>query len=124
MFQKLVSHNDDLRRLVERAYAVAFDSNYLVVRDIPYLDDQKRLQIGAIVTKLVFIDNERVIQDDHQVFFAGSIPHGLDGKPIPNLGGGPTQLALSESSGDVVVQRSFSNKPRIGGKFLARISHQ
>ena len=118
MFQKLVSHNDDLRRLVERAYAVAFDSNYLVVRDIPYLDDQKRLQIGAIVTKLVFIDNERVIQDDHQVFFAGSIPHGLDGKPIPNLGGGPTQLALSESSGDVVVQRSFSNKPRIGGKFL------
>lgn len=117
MFQKLVSHNDDLRRLVEKGYAVAFDSNYLVVRDIPYLDDQKRLQIGAIVTKLVFIDNERVVQDDHQVFFAGSIPHSLDGKPIPNLGGGPTQLALSKDSADVVVQRSFSNKPRASGKF-------
>ena len=103
--------------MVEKGYAVAFDTNYLVVRDIPYLDDQKRLQIGAIVTKLIFVDNERVIQDDHQIFFAGSIPHSLDGKPIPNLGDGPTQLTLSEASADVVVQRSFSNKPRTGGKF-------
>ena len=117
MFQKLVSHNDDIRRLVEKGYAVAFDSNYLVVRDIPYLDSDRGLQTGAIVTKLVVIDQERVTQDDHQIFFAGSIPHGMDGKPIPNLGGGPTQLALSEASKDVVVQRSFSNKPKATGKF-------
>lgn len=117
MFQKLVNHNEDLRRLVEKGYAVAFDSNYLVVRDIPYLDSERKLQIGAIVTKLEFIDQERVTQTDHQVFFAGSVPYGLDGKPIPNLGGGPTQLALSEASKDVVVQRSFSNKPRGTGKF-------
>jgi hypothetical protein len=117
VFQILVNHNDDLRRLVEKGYAVAFDSNYLVVRDIPYLDSERNLQIGAIVTKLEFIDQERVTQSDHQVFFAGSVPYGLDGKPIPNLGGGPTQLALSEACKDLVVQRSFSNKPRSTGKF-------
>lgn len=117
MFQKLVSHNGDIRRLVEKGYAVASDSNYLVVRDIPYLDGERKLQIGAIVAKLEFIDQERVTQTDHQIFFAGSIPHGLDGKPVPNLGGGPTQLALSEASNDVVVLRSFSNKPKTTGKF-------
>lgn len=117
MFHQLVSRNEDLQRLVEKGYAVAFDSNYLVVRDIPYLDSDGKLQIGAIVTKLEFIDQERVTQTDHQVFFAGSVPYGLDGKPIPNLGGGPTQLALSEASKDVVVQRSFSNKPTTTGKF-------
>ena len=117
MFQRLVSHNDDIRRLVEKGYAVAFDSNYLIVRDIPYLDHLKQLQIGAIVTKLVFIDQERVTQEDHQIFFAGSTPHNPDGTPIPNLAGGPTQLALSEAAKDVVVQRSFSNKPRATGKF-------
>lgn len=117
MFQKLVNHNEDLRRLVEKGYAVAFDSNYLVVRDIPYLDGERKLQVGVIVTKLEFIDQERVTQSDHQVFFAGSVPYGLDGKPILNLGGGPTQLALSGASTDVVVQRSFSNKPRSTGKF-------
>src|SRR6266404_5773922 len=117
MFQKLVNHNDDIGRLLEKGYAVAFDSNCLVVRDIPYLDDQRRLQVGAIVTKLVFIDQERVTQDDHQIFFAGSVPHNIDGTAIPNLAGGPAQLALSETSKDVVVQRSFSNKPRATGKF-------
>lgn len=117
MFQRLVSHNDDIRRLLETGYAIACDSNYLVVRDIPYLDGDRKLQIGAIVSKLEFIDQDRVIQTDHQIFFAGSVPHGLDGTPIQNLGGGPTQLALSEASQDVVVQRSFSNKPITTGKF-------
>ena len=117
MFQTLVNRNADLRRLVDRGYAVAFDSNHLIVRDLPYLDSEKQLQIGAIVTKLTFIDQERVSQEDHQVFFAGSVPYGLDGRPIPNLGGGPTQLALSEGSKDVVVERSFSNKPKSTGKF-------
>ncbi len=117
MFQRLVNHNDDIRRLVEKGYAVAFDSNYLIVRDIPYLDAERKLQTGAIVTKLVFTDENSVVQDDHQVFFAGSAPHNLDGNPIPNLGGGPTQLALSAASRDVVIQRSFSNKPKASGKF-------
>lgn len=117
MFHKLVSHNDDLRRLVEKGYAVAFDSNCLVVRDIPYLVHNRELRIGAIVAKLEFIDNEHVKQTDHQIFFAGSMPHGLDGKPMPNLGGGPAQIALSDASKDVVVERSFSNKPKATGAF-------
>lgn len=117
MFHRLASHNDDIRRLLETGYAISCDSNYLVVRDIPYLDGARNLQIGAIVAKLEFIDQDRVIQTDHQIYFAGSVPHGLDGAPIPNLGGGPTQLALSEVSQDVVVQRSFSNKPIASGKF-------
>ena len=117
MFHQLVNHNDDLRRLVERGYAVAFDCNHLVIRDIPYLDGEGELQIGAIVAKLEFIDQERVTQTDHQIFFAGSVPHGLDRKPIPNLGGGSTSVTLSESCSDVVVQRSFSNKPKATGRF-------
>ena len=88
MFQKLVSHNDDIRRLVEKGYAIGFDSNCMIIRDIPYLDGNQQLQIGAIVTKLEFVDQERVVQTDHQIFFSGSIPYNLDGTPIPNLGGG------------------------------------
>ncbi|MCY3568519.1 MAG: ThiF family adenylyltransferase, partial [Chloroflexi bacterium] len=117
MFQKLVNHNDDLRRLVERGYAVAFDSNHLVIRDIPYVDSGGEVQMGAIVAKLEFIDQERVTQTDHQIFFAGSVPYGLDRKPIPNLGGGSSSVTLSEACSDVVVQRSFSNKPKATGRF-------
>jgi hypothetical protein len=118
MFHQLVNHNDDIRRLVEKGYAVAFDANhYLVVRDIPYLDQERRLQIGAIVSKFVDRDGNRITPDDHQILFAGSHPHELDGTPIPNLGGGPASLVLSDASKDVAVQRSFSNKPAGTGKF-------
>lgn len=117
MFHQLVSRNPDLQRLVDRGYAVAVDSNHLVVRDIPYLDAELRLRVGAIVTSLTFIDQERVQQTDHQIYFAGGVPHGVDGRPIPNLGGGPTQLPLSRACEDVVVERSFSNKPVKTGCF-------
>lgn len=102
---------------MERGFALSIDGGYLVVRDIPYLDELLQLKWGAFVAKLEFIDRDRVKQDDHQVWFAGSVPHGLDGKPIPNLGGGPTALSLGEVSRDVVVQRRFSNKPLPSGMF-------
>ncbi|WFU07220.1 hypothetical protein QA648_34555 (plasmid) [Rhizobium sp. CB3171] len=83
----------------------------LIVRDIPYLDAECQLQFGAIVTTLVFTDQLHVIQQDHQVFFAGAHPHNIDGSKIGNLGGGETTLALSSAARDVTVQRQFSNKP-------------
>jgi len=118
MFQKLVNHNDDLRRLLERGYAIAFDSNHLIVRDIPYLDAELKLQIGVIIAKLEFVDQQRVIQQDHQIFFAGGSPYGLDGNPIPNMGDRAASVMLTEACLDVVVQRAFSNKPKASGKFL------
>jgi hypothetical protein len=117
VFQKLVSHNDDLRRLVEKGYAVAFDGAHLIVRDIPYLDAAGALHWAAFVAKLVFVDDKRVVQDDHQVYFSGGVPHNLDGTPVQNLAGGAHSIALSNNAQDVVVQRSFSNKPRATGKF-------
>jgi hypothetical protein len=117
VFQRLVSHNDDLRRLVERGFAVGFDGAHLVVRDIPYLDECGQLRMGAFVAKLEFVDNDRVTQTDHQVFFAGSIPHNIDGTPVANLAGGLCSLTLSDASSDVVVERSFSNKPLSTGAF-------
>ena len=116
MFQRLVSHNEDIRRLVEKGYAVGFDSNYLIVRDILYLDEKLERQVGAIVTKIVETKPDHVVQEDHQIFFAGSHPHNIDGTPIANLGGGSTTLALSEAASDVIVQRQFSNKPIVNGE--------
>ena len=117
MLRELANHNDDIRRLLEKGYALAFDSGYLIVRDIPYLNEKRELKIGAIVCKTKTADNVHYEQEDHQALFAGSHPCALDGSPIPNFGGGLTTLALSEAAKDVVVERSFSNKPKETGKF-------
>jgi hypothetical protein len=118
MFQKLVSHNEDLERLIEKGYAVAIDStNHLVIRDIPYLDEKGELKRGAIVAKLKFVDKYRFEQEDHQIYFAGDVPYGLDERPVQNLAGGGCSVSLSSSCSDVTVQRSFSNKPKVAEKY-------
>lgn len=118
MSQTLVSHNDDLRRLVEKGYAVGFDSNYLIVRDIPYLDSAGNVKWGAIVAQLKHVNTEKVTQENHQVLFAGGSPHRIDGTPVPNLADRPHTLALSAAAKDVVVERSFSNKRIVNGKMV------
>jgi hypothetical protein len=119
---ELASHNEDLQRLLDKGYALRIDGAHLVVRDIPYLDGERALHWGAFVAKLEFIDRVRVRQDDHQVYFAGGVPHGLDGRPVPNLAGGPRTITLAKT--DVIVQRSFSNKPPGGfANFFEKIEH-
>jgi hypothetical protein len=113
VFHELASHNEDIKSLLEIGYAIAEDHGYLVIRDIPYLDHNGQKQTGVIVTKLVDVDGKKVTQDNHQIFFAGTDPYQVDGTPINGLAGRPAQLALG-SSPDVVVQRSFSNKPDCG----------
>ena len=44
MFHQLVSHNDDLRRMVEKGYVFSIDSGYRVIRDIPYSSLSTRAQ--------------------------------------------------------------------------------
>lgn len=118
----LANHNPDIRRLLEKGYALRLDSAHLVVRDIPYIDATGALKWGAFVTVLVFKDKEHVQQQDHQVFFAGSVPYGLNGQPIPNLAGGQVSIPLVKK--DVLVERSFSNKPPAGfADFFEKIEH-
>lgn len=122
MLFQLASRNPDIQKLLDRGYALRIDSNYLVVRDIPYLDAAGGLRWGAIVTIMQDIDGGRVAPQDHQVFFAGGVPHGLNGKPIPFLGGGAVSVPLAKT--DVVVERSFSNKPPEGlPDFFVKIEH-
>src|SRR5690242_19001409 len=110
MLHRLANHKDYIKRLLEKGYAISIDSNYLVVRDIPYLDGQRNLKIGAIVSKLIFIDPDHVRLEDHQVFFCGLHPCGVSGVQTKNLGGGLATLQLAAN--DIVVERSFSNKPK------------
>lgn len=132
MYRLLASHNDDINRLVEKGYAVAVDStNYLIVRDIPYLDSNGALQIGAFVTDFQNPSGHKIVQSNHQVWFAGSHPHNLDGTPIQNISGHNvcSPLGLSAHAADVVVQRHLSNKPIVKGQkvdypdFFAKIEN-
>ena len=117
MSNALVSHNPDIGRLIERGMRSASTTCPTSSSATSTIWIASAGFTGAIVSKFVDVGQDRIVQENHQIFFAGSIPHDENGKAIPNLGGGPTTLALSEKSKDVVVKRSFSNKPVPSGKF-------
>lgn len=123
MLKTLASRNPDLQRLLERGYALAVDSNNLVVRDIPYLDSAGQLQWSALVGKLEFEDQTKVRPKDHQIYFAAPRPFGLDGQVVRGLGGGDAQLDLSEHCRDVIVTQSFSHKLKVNGELRPYIDH-
>ncbi len=72
MIISLAENNEDIERLLKKGYALSIDSNHLVVRDIPYLDNNGNLQIGAIVSIVNFINQNKMSMKDHQIFFCGS----------------------------------------------------
>jgi hypothetical protein len=123
MLKTLASRNPDLKALVDRGFALAIDNNCLVVRDIPYLDAAGELQWGAMVSKLV-MENEVIARpEDHQIYWSGPRPFGLDGKVVLGLGGGDGQLTLSEHCNDFVVQQRFSHKLKEAGQPRPYVDH-
>lgn len=123
MLKTLANRNPDLQRLLEKGYALAIDSNYLVVRDIPYLDSTGQLQWSAFVAKLVLEDQTRVRPENHQIFFAAPRPFGLDGQVVRGLGGGEATLSLSDRCSDIIVRQSFSHKLKENGQLRDYIDH-
>lgn len=123
MLKTLASHNPDLQRLLEKGYALTIDSDYLVIRDIPYLDVAGQLQWSAFVSKLVLEDQTTVRPDDHQIYFAAPRPFGLDGQCIRGLGGGDATLNLSECCRDVIVRQRFSHKLKEEGQLRPYVDH-
>lgn len=112
MSRKLVNLNPDLKRLADEGYAIRCPSGYLVVSHIPYLNGQKQIAYGALVSVMT-LRNETLIAppQDHQLYWCGEHPCNLDGSPIAQLGGGPVAVELGEG-----LKSSFlwSNKPPQG----------
>jgi hypothetical protein len=111
MSQRLISRNDDLRRLRNEGYNVQIVSTYLVVRDVPYVNARREVQRGALVCQLDLAGEATTKPSTHVTFFAGEYPCNRDGSPIRQL---EHQSQQQQLAADLVVHHSFSNKPAGG----------
>lgn len=104
MSQQLINHSPDLKRLRDEGYEIEVRGGYLLIHHIPFVDQNKKLQYGVLVTTLHDIQN-------HVIFFMVDNPCEIDGNVITAIQHGNSNSVLNNQ---ITVNRSFSNKP-VGG---------
>jgi len=109
MSQELFNLSPDLKRLRDEGYYVERVGGFLVMREVPYVDSQKRIQMGALISSLCLAGEVTQKPDNHQLHFAGDMPCHADGSTI-SLGrrAGNTVVA------DLTATHTFSSRPDEG----------
>ncbi|MGZ8873833.1 MAG: ThiF family adenylyltransferase [Halobacteriota archaeon] len=111
MSEKLISHNPDLQRLRDEGYEVEVRSGFLLLNSIPYVNAQREVAFGILVTDLTLNDEQTQRPGDHQVWFSGEHPCNRDGSIISAIKHTSAVQNLCEG---LDVHHRFSCKPLEG----------
>ena len=111
MSHRLVSLSADLQRLENEGYEVDIQSNYLLVRHVPYLTAEKTVAYGILVSELTTSGETTAPPSTHAVSFTGSIPCDRNGQPLDKIINDKTTATLAEG---IVIQCAFSASHRAG----------
>src|SRR5208283_1293327 len=106
-----LSLSADLRRLRDDGYYVEIRGAYLLVKEIPYVNSNREVKRGILVSTLNLAGDVTIKPDDHQAHFVGDRPCHRDGSPIPNLISGSQETPIDK---DLIYSHSFSRKPLCG----------
>lgn len=111
MSASLISRSPDLQRLRDAGYEVSVVSGHLVVDNVPYVNAQKQVQRGRLVSELNLAGDTTTKPATHVVHFAGGQPCHNDGSEISQIKHQAKERLLADG---LAVNRSFSNKPKGG----------
>jgi hypothetical protein len=111
MSQKLVDLNPDLVRLRDEGYSVDVRDGHLVVSDIPYVDAQRVVRRGVLVSELTMLGDRTQQPSTHVIRFAGDYPCTNEGAPIEAI---RNQSQRQELAPELFVDHAFSSKPKVG----------
>lgn len=102
------SRSPDLARLIEAGYELELTGDgYLLVHNVPYLNEQRSIQQGTLVAKLEMNGDTTVNPvQDHVAFFMGSTPYRWNGEQVRPLA--VTNLAIADGR---VAHFQMSLKP-------------
>jgi hypothetical protein len=109
MSQQLINHSPDLKRLRDEGYEIEVLGGYLLIHHIPFVDQNRQIQYGVLVSTLTLSSSNRTtIPDNHVIHFIGDNPCDTDGVIITAIQHINANSVLNHQ---ITVNRSFSNKP-------------
>ena len=111
MSQKLFSLSPDLKRLRDEGYFVQIRGGFLIMRHVPYVDAQRQVRMGSLISSLTLAGDVTRVPDTHVAFFDGDYPCGADGVPIRQISHQSGDINLGNG---VTAKHGFSSKPASG----------
>ena len=111
MSQELISRSPDLKCLHDAGYFVQIRGGLLILREVPYVNAQRQVRKGTLVSSLTLAGNITTRPDTHVVHFDGDYPCGQDGTPIEQI---MNQSGDFDLGNGVTAKHMFSSKPSEG----------
>ena len=111
MSQLLISRSPDLLRLKEDGYEIEILYGHLVVKNVPYVNSQRQVKRGILVSTLNLAGDVTQKPETHVIMFSGEHPCHANGSPITQIQHSSQNQKIGD---DLVINHSFSNKPTNG----------
>jgi hypothetical protein len=109
MSQQLINHSPDLKRLRDEGYEIEVRGGYLLIHHIPYVNHDKKIAFGTLVSTLTMRSNIHTAKpDNHVIHFVGENPCEISGEIITSIQHNNTKQVFNNQ---ITIDRSFSNKP-------------
>lgn len=108
MSQRLISLSPDLTQLREAGYDIAIKAGHLVLRQVPYVDSNRSVRFGALVSTLNLAGDVTAQPETHTVFFCGDYPCDRNGSPLTAIQHQEVRQAFVPG---LEANYSFSSKP-------------
>ena len=104
----VINLNPDLKRLRDEGYELEIRDAFAIVRNIPYLDHNLSVQRGVLVSNLGMNGNVVKYDNQHTIYFQGSMPYRANGSPLNAVFFNSQKTTIA----GVPVDMMFSNKPQ------------
>ncbi len=111
MSQELINLNSDLKKLRDQGYEVEIKATYLLIHEVPYVNAQKEIRRGTLISTLQLAGDQTVRPTDHVALFSGEHPCNKNGAEIAQIKHSTQNQTLAPG---LVAMHSFSNKPPNG----------
>jgi hypothetical protein len=111
MSHQLINHSSDLKRLRDEGYDIEIKSGHLLVKDVPYVNSNKEVKRGILVSVLTLAGDVTTRPGDHVIYFAGEHPCNQDGSEIIQIKNNSCRNTLGK---DIIIDHTFSAKPTCG----------
>lgn len=111
MSNKLINRSTDLKRLRDEGYEIEVRGGHLIVHHIPYINSNREVKIGKLISTLLMSNEVTLKPDNHVINFMGEHPCNNDGSIITSI----QHVAVNQQLfNDIILNHSFSNRPPNG----------